>query len=120
MENNLGGQLQWHFDGRRLREQRKKKHLTQKRLADLAGLTQGTICEYETGKAVPSLKTLLQLSVVLTTSIDYFLGLTNASQPVVFSNILTETEQELLRVYYALPPEKRERAIGILIGFKEG
>lgn len=78
------------------------------------------ICEYETGKSTPSLKTLSRLAVVLNTSVDYLLGLTDNPHPIIFSSSMTETEQDLLKAFYSLPPEKRERAVGILIGLGEG
>lgn len=111
---------QWLFSGDRLRKRRKKKQLTQKQLADILNLTQSMICEYETGKSVPSLKTLPRLAVALNTSVDYLLGVTDSPQPAAFGDAVTETEKDLLRAYYALPPDKRERAIGVLIGLQKG
>lgn len=111
------GQL---FDGSRIRERRKRKELTQKQLAKILHLTQSAICEYETGKAVPSLRTLFQLAVVLNTSTDYLLGLINDPYPVHFSNAVTGSEQDLLQAFHALSPENQERAIGFLIGLGEG
>lgn len=111
---------QWGFDGSRLRTRRKQRHLTQRQLAIALGVSQATICEYETGKSSPSLETLSNIAVILNTSTDYLLGLTNDPRPATFSSAMTETEQDLLKVFYSLPPEKRERAVGILIGLGEG
>ena len=111
---------QWVFNGGRVRKRRKKKHLTQKQLAEMLNLTQSMICEYETGKSVPSLKNLPRLAVALNTSIDYLFGVTDFPQPTYFGDATTETEKDLLRAYYALPLDKRERAVGFLIGLQEG
>jgi len=108
------------FIGARLREQRKKVKLTQKELAELLGLHQSAVCDYERGRAVPSVKTIAGLAVTLRTSADYLLGLTenpNPSRPVT---ALPAKEFELLEAFCSLPAEKRERAIGFLLGLKEG
>ena len=51
--------------GRRLRELREKRGLTQAELADAAGLTSVYISNMETGVAVPSLTTILRLATAL-------------------------------------------------------
>lgn len=113
-------QNKWVFDGGKIREKRKEKDLTQKQLAELLGITQASVCEYETGRAVPSLKTIHYLATILNISVDYLLGLTNNSAPIDIGGTMTETEKDLWKAYSALPPEKRERAVGILIGLREG
>lgn len=118
--NRLIEKDQWGFDGGRVKERRKQLHITQKQLAVQLGSTQSTICNYETGKATPSLKAIIQLAVVLNTSVDYFLRLSDNPQPTVIGNAVSEIEQDLWQAYCSLPLEKRERAIGILIGLREG
>lgn len=114
LERKLG------FCGIRVRERRKQLHLTQTQLAELLAITQSIICEYETGRTVPSLKNLSYLAVVLNTSADYLLGLTDNPHPFQFGQAMTETERDLLQAFYSLPLEKRERAVGILIGLRDG
>ena len=108
------------FNGSRVRERRKYHRLTQQQLAAQLGVSQSIICEYETRKSTPSLKMLSCLAVVLCTSTDYLLGLTDDPHPAFSKNTISETEQDLLQAYHSLPPEKRERAVGILIGLREG
>ncbi len=110
----------WFFDGARMQSRRKHCCLTQKQLAKLMDLTQCTISQYETGKAIPSIKILPRLAVALYTSVDYLLGLTNDPFPAFIGKTAVETKQDLLQTYYSLSPEKRERAVGILIGLREG
>lgn len=109
----------FNFDGMRLKVQRKKIRLTQKELAKLLGLHQSAVCDYERGRATPSVKTIAGLAVTLCTSADYLLGLTenpNPSRPVT---ALPAKEFELLEAFCSLPAEKQERAIGFLLGLKE-
>lgn len=51
--------------GRRLRELRRKRGLTQAALAELVGSTEPYMSNLETGVAVPSLTTILRLAVAL-------------------------------------------------------
>ena len=109
----------WRFHKDRFLE-RRSLFLTQKQLANFLKIAQATICEYETGRSVPSLKKIPYIAVVLNTSVDYLLGLTDNPHPTFFNDTISKTERDLLEAFYSLPPEKRERAIGILIGLGEG
>ena len=94
--------------------------LTQKELAELLGLHQSAVCDYECGHTEPSAKIIAGIAAILHTSSDYLLGLTenpNPSRPVT---ALPAKEFELLEAFCSLPAEKRERAIGFLLGLKEG
>lgn len=51
--------------GNKIRQYRKKAHLTQEELADLIGLSQKYISNIECAKAAPSLPTLINLCNVL-------------------------------------------------------
>ena len=114
------GQDSWKFDGKRMLERRKYCRLTQKQLAKLLGTSQPVICEYETGRSEPSLKTFPRLVTAIHTSADYLLGLTDNPNPPPFSAAMTFQETELLQLFYSLPPQRRERTTGILIGLREG
>lgn len=120
MDNIIIEKSKWFFDGGRMQRRRKDCRLTQQQLAKRLHLTQCTISQYETGKALPSIKILPCIAVALNTSVDYLLGLTNNPFSLFISKPAIESEQDLLQTYYSLSPEKRERAIGILLGIREG
>ncbi|WP_346207593.1 helix-turn-helix transcriptional regulator [Caldifermentibacillus hisashii] len=63
--------------GKRIKEVREAKGLTQPELAERIGSTDRNVSNYETGYSFPSVKVLYQISVELDASIDYLLGLTN-------------------------------------------
>lgn len=63
--------------GQRLKEARKKAGLTQKRLAEIAGLSAGAYSTYEVGTRELSLATLVTLTKALGVSADWLLGLTD-------------------------------------------
>ena len=99
-----------HIDGdfcsSRVRERRKYYHKTQKQLAAQLGISQSVICEYETRKSTPSLKMLSRLAVVLCTSTDYLLGLTDDPCPAFFKDTMIQTERDFLQAYGLLCADK--------------
>ena len=61
----------------RLKELRKKKHMTQQRLAIELSMSQNTISRYETGEREADYKTLILIADYLQVSIDYLLERTD-------------------------------------------
>ena len=60
----------------RIREQRKKKGMTQSQLADMIGGGLRTVNDYERGTRQPSYDKLLKLAELFDVSTDYLLGVT--------------------------------------------
>lgn len=60
--------------GKRVRDLRKSRGMTQQELGDLINVTKVSICCYENGTRMPTIDTLLELGKVFGVSIDYFLG----------------------------------------------
>ncbi len=58
----------------RLREARKKKHLTMKQLGAMVGVTEAAISHYELGKRQPDYDLAVKFSECLGVSVDYLLG----------------------------------------------
>jgi transcriptional regulator with XRE-family HTH domain len=56
-----------------LKRQRKLYRYNQSELADLAGMTRASICNFEKGKSFPSLTALLKLAYVFNQTLDDFL-----------------------------------------------
>ena len=62
------------MNGKRLKELRIKKGLSQQNLGDLIGVTKVSICGYENGTRIPTIENLIKLSDTLGITIDYLLG----------------------------------------------
>lgn len=60
--------------GKRLKEIRLTKKISQQELGDIVGVNKVSICGYENGTRIPSLDTLTKLADTLHLSIDYLLG----------------------------------------------
>ena len=66
-----------------LKKIREKKKITQVRLSIAAEVSQETISAYESGKAFPSVETLIKIAYFLGTSTDYLLGRINDDMPLL-------------------------------------
>lgn len=60
--------------GKRLREVRKSKKLTQKELAEQIGIKRNTYSDWETGKNESSFENLVKLADLLEVSLDWLFG----------------------------------------------
>lgn len=60
--------------GKRIKELRIKKGLSQQQLGDIIGVTKVSICGYENGTRIPSLETFELMSDLFGTTTDYLLG----------------------------------------------
>lgn len=60
--------------GKRLKELRIKKGLSQEELGNEIGVTKVSICGYENNTRFPSLDNLIKLANILETTTDYLLG----------------------------------------------
>lgn len=67
--------------GRRLAALREEKGLTQKKLAGLLNMSNGTISNYENGVHAPDPHTLCKLADFYLVTTDYLLGRTNYRYP---------------------------------------
>ncbi len=94
----------------RIRDLRKKHHMSQIRLSIELGVSQETISAYESGKHYPSYPSLVKLSEIFGVSIDFLMGLseeknttkTYSSKEIMLLDIfneLSDSEQQLVFAY---------------------
>lgn len=88
-----------------LRKIRNEKNITQIKLSIAAEVSQETISAYESGKALPSVDTLIKIADYLDVSIDYLLERTD--NPLVNSSIKNE-DNEILNIFHKLTKEQKE------------
>ena len=79
----------------RLKELRAEKGITQVQLAEVMGVSKGTIAMWETGKREPDFETLNNLSEIFDKRIDYILGYSKD----VSSPKMTEEDVEQLGMW---------------------
>jgi len=87
--------------GRRIRELRKDRNLTQAELASKVGVQQSDLCRMETGEYKVSLETLFKILRIFGMNVGEFFHEPPAGQ-------LAPTEAELLQTYRNLPMASRD------------
>ena len=61
--------------GKRLRELRTERKLSQQELAKIIGTNNSSICDWERGRSEPSLEALVKLCQFFEVSSDYLIGM---------------------------------------------
>ncbi len=89
----------------RLRDLRKERKLSMKKLGELIGLSESTVSLYETGKREPDNETLMKLADYFEVSVDYLLGRTDDPSPKTL-------DEQLQGVEFALWGEVKEMTEG--------
>lgn len=90
----------------RLREERRRIHLTQSGLAAIGGVTRSAQGNYESGARSPDAAYLMRVAAA---GVDVLYVLTGRRAPVPGGE-----EESLLSSYHAAPPSLREAALRVL------
>ncbi len=101
----------------RIRELRKQRHMSQIFLSIMLEVSQESVSAYENGKCYPSFQSLLKLSEIFNTSIDYIMGLTDKNSN---SRELNEKECVCLSLFNRLDDNNKERALSYMHGLYDG
>ncbi len=97
----------------RIKELRKKHHMSQIRLSIELEVSQEAVSAYENGKCYPAFQSLLKLSEIFNSSIDYIMGLTDTNiKPVS----ITENENILLNNFKRLDELRQEKVLSYIQG----
>lgn len=99
--------------GENLRKLRKKRNITQLRLATEVGLSQEAISSFESKGTNIKLEYLKRIADFLNTTVDYILERTNNDAPLieVINNITDKNQNELLNNYVQLNNLQRKDLI---------
>lgn len=103
--------------GDKIKDSRKKQKITQKRLAEMTGIAEITIRQYELGKYNPKIDNLKKISSALNINIGEFLDTSQSVQ-----EYHTETEQSQRMTYLEVigmlkeMQEKTEHTVGFFVG----
>jgi len=92
---------------KRFKKIRKKKGISQEKLAELAGVTRRTISHYETECEKPTIENLKAIAKTLNVSIDYLLDYKIAKQDVTSELQLDSRTAEKIKIILALPKNLR-------------
>ena len=97
-----------------LRKLRTKKKISQQKLAEMVGLNQPSIFQYEKGRLEPDQATLAKLADCLETTSDYLIGRTDYSGPPP-----NEEDLMFLDALRKAPPKVRKAFLMILSTYQK-
>lgn len=95
----------------RLRECRKRMHLTMKELGAMVGVTEAAISHYELGKRQPDYNLAVKLSDCLGVTVDYLLGRDDASRPDPKENAPADDRAEAKRLLETMTDDEYNAAL---------
>lgn len=101
----------------RIKELREAKKMTQVRLSIELNVSQETVSAYEKEKYFPSYQTLMKLSEIFNTSVDYIMGL---SDKRTIQKSAGERQDQLLVLFSELNEVNKEKALAYLQGMLDG
>ena len=94
----------------RLKELRPGKKISQKALADMLGLAQSSVNQYEHKESEPDITTLKRMADIFDCSVDYIIGHTNCRSNIdkLLRYEITPAELELLDKYREATPHMQK------------
>ena len=101
----------------RLKELRSKAGISQKKLADIVGVSQQAINKYENHSTEPDIGMLKRMAEYFETSVDYIIGYDDPKS-INYECEFTEQERELVYLYRSLTPKQQKTFEIILVYFK--
>lgn len=90
---------------RRLQALRRSNNMTQVKLAELLGVSKGTVAMWETGQRKPNYEMLEKLSDIFDRTIDYIIGHSDNDSPPMMTErdqvqlVIMDTEDELKEIF---------------------
>lgn len=100
---------------------RTERKMSQLALSVKLGVAQGTVSAYESGKAFPSVPTLIKLCKIFNVSADFLLDMTDVRYSVkdFCDKDMSPSELELVTHFRKLSYPQQNKALGIIIGMSE-
>ncbi|ATJ91566.1 MULTISPECIES: helix-turn-helix domain-containing protein [Acetobacter] len=97
--------------GARVRTKREQKGFTQAELGRMIGLSENSVVQYETGRAVPKTANFERLAEALGVSSRYLL---TGDVPEELSKAQTEPELKALEIMRSIPPTQQGQVLDAL------
>ena len=98
----------------KLRTLRKQRGMTAKELANLVGVSEVSITQYENGNRSPRRKVLESLAEALDTSVDYLLG--KEEDPIHID--MDRVDKQLLKELQDITPSEKQMTLAFIAGLK--
>jgi len=100
----------------RIKKLREEIGMTQVRLSIELEVAQETISAYEHGKHYPSITSLIKMSKIFNSTMDYIMGFSDVRHP---EKSLSEEEALLLSFFRSLPSEGKKMTLAYMQGLSD-
>lgn len=98
----------------RLFELRTEKEISQRAIAQIMSVSQGTYNNWENGKTQPSIEQIITLANYFGVTVDYLIGNTNDYEVLSSAELLTEEQKEILNKVSRLSKSARNALMQFL------
>lgn len=102
----------------KLYELRTEKGLSQRNIAKILNISQGTYNNWENGKTEPSIAQLIELSKFFEISVDYLISNSDDAGIINYNKSITEYEKALLDNFNQLPPTLQNNIFELIQNYK--
>lgn len=98
-----------------IKREAKNNNISVKQVLEQAGLGANTMSNFKT--SMPKADNLAKIADILDCSVDYLLGRTET--PVSSQSILSEKEEEIIKIFRSLNPDGQEIVLNTILGIAE-
>ncbi len=102
----------------KLYELRTEKGLSQRNIAKILNISQGTYNNWENGKTEPSIAQLIELSKFFEISVDYLISNSDDAGIINYNKNITEYEKALLDNFNQLPTTLQNNIFELIQNYK--
>ena len=98
----------------RLVDLRKEKHLSQREIAPMLNVSQGTYSNWENGVTQPAIEQLVEIAKFFEVSVDYLVGNSDEIGIINVEKPISQEDLQILKIINALQPQSRNLLINFL------
>ena len=91
----------------RLRELRAEKNISQRKMAEMFSVSQGTYNNWEQGNTQPSIEQLIELARFFSVSVDYLIGNSDDEGYIKIQEVLSKDDVATLHTVNTLPEDSK-------------
>lgn len=103
----------------KLYELRTEKGLSQRSIAKILNISQGTYNNWENGKTEPSIAQLIEISKFFEISVDYLIGNSDDSGIINYNKVITEYQKSLLDNFNKLPATLQNNIFDLILNYNK-
>lgn len=92
----------------RLRDLREEKNLSQRKMAELFSVSQGTYNNWEQGNTQPSIEQLIELARFFSVSVDYLIGNSDDEGYIKIQEVISRDDIATLHTVNTLPEDSKQ------------